>query len=345
MSPVKNVLLTKSAIQIPIKNLEDPTNKANNSQEILEPALLPKVKSSEKEIAYKRTFLQTGKRPSGFRSNKLVIKHRKLIKRKNEDISKTYEKIGRLGAGTFSVVDLVINKISKQERAVKIISKRFPQTEAEIELLRSISHPNIMDTIEVYENESDYFILSEYLKGKELFEHLTLKKKFKEIDTKVIVFQILIALNYLHHRKIVHRDIKPENVVFSELRGSNEVKLIDLGSGTKVSYTSQVMNEFQGTSYYIAPEVFRGKYNEKCDIWSCGIVLYIMLCGYPPFNGPNRDVIYNMIIGKSLWFDKDDWKDISGEAAELVKGMLNKNPDKRFSADEALRQPWFNGVF
>ena len=151
--------------------------------------------------------------------------------------------------------------------------------------------------------------------------------------------QILEAVNYLHDNGVIHRDLKPENIML--LSNKSELKLIDFGTVIQKPKRGKKLTRFIGTTYYIAPEVIAENYNEKCDIWSCGVILYIMLCGYPPFNGVTNKEIYHSIQFTRLIFKKDEWDDISTEAIQLITAMLNKNPETRPSAYECLKFKWF----
>ena len=255
-----------------------------------------------------------------------------------------YEQIKHIGFGANSVVEEVKHKLIGENRAMKIIKKDNPVAKSEISILRTISHPNIMQVYEILEDEKNFYIITEYLKGLDLFEHLKVSKTFNESRAKTVVHQILRALAFLHSINILHRDIKPENVCFKYQGQQTEVKLIDFGSAAKLDYYSQICTEFNGTSYYIAPEVFRHSYNEKCDIWSTGVIFFIILCGYPPFNGKSRTEIYEKICNNHVKFVKEDWQHVNENAIDLIKQMLRKNPDSRISAKEALAHKYFEDI-
>ena len=184
--------------------------------------------------------------------------------------------------------------------------------------------------------------MMEFLTGGELFEAITSVGSFNELLAAKIMKQLLNAVYYLHTQRIVHRDLKPENIMLTNPPKDDvfEIKLIDFGAATNFTPGKKI-SKFIGTAYYIAPEVLKENYDEKCDVWSCGVILYILLCGYPPFNGNTNLDIYHNIRTKNPSFNGEEWEEISKEAIDLIKNMLNKNPIKRFSAKSCLNHKWF----
>lgn len=151
--------------------------------------------------------------------------------------------------------------------------------------------------------------------------------------------QVLEAVNYCHRKNIVHRDLKPENLLLESQAEDAALKIIDFGTSALFNPSQKLSQKF-GTPYYTAPEILSGKYDEKCDIWSCGVILYIMLCGYPPFNGKtDTEILTKTKSGKFAFPDKE-WRNISAEAKDLVTKMLNKNQKLRCSAADAYAHPW-----
>lgn len=180
----------------------------------------------------------------------------------------------------------------------------------------------------------------ELCSGGELFDKILNESKFDERKAAKTMEQILSAVNYCHKNKVVHRDLKPENILYDTKKPDAVLKIVDFGTSV-VFEAKQRMNQKLGTPYYIAPEVLDKNYDEKCDIWSCGVIMYIILCGYPPFNGQNDQVIMERVkIGK-FNFDTQEWKQISQEAKNLISNMLQKDPAKRFSAEQCLQDKWF----
>lgn len=163
--------------------------------------------------------------------------------------------------------------------------------------------------------------------------------QFSEKEAAEYLKQIIWAVYYCHQKNIVHRDLKPENILFESKKPTANLKVIDFGTSRKFDSQKKLTKRL-GTPYYIAPEVLMKNYDEKCDIWSCGVILYILLCGYPPFNGPDEDSILKAVKEGNFSFDEADWGQISQDAKILIKKMLQKDPKKRISAREVYEDPW-----
>ena len=277
--------------------------------------------------------------------DQVKLRKENLIKIQKEPFTKDYEIIGDLGSGSYGSVKKVRHKKLKEVRAMKIILKKFDNSKTEIDIMRKISHPNIVNIFDIYEDSKKYYIMMEICEGGELFEAISEQGAFTEQDCAYILRQILSAVSYLHSKNIMHRDIKPENIMLTKkINKKNnryEIKLIDFGTA-KIFKKGKKETKFIGTSYYIAPEVLKENYDEKCDVWSCGVIMYILLCGYPPFNGNSNVDIYNSIQNSQPYFHGEDWKDITPEAIDLLQNMLNKKPQKRYSAQNCLDHRWFN---
>ena len=275
---------------------------------------------------------------------KVKLTRENIIKIQQVSVNNHYEIIGELGSGSYGAVKKVRHKELKEIRAMKVILKKTENSRNEIEIMRKISHPNIVNIFDIYEDSKKYYIVMEICEGGELFEAISEQGAFTEVDCALIMKQVLAAVNYLHSKNIMHRDIKPENIMFTKkINKKNqkfEIKLIDFGTA-KVFLKGKKETKFIGTSYYIAPEVLKESYDQKCDVWSCGVIMYILLCGYPPFNGNNNNDIYNAIKNNLPYFHGEDWKEITPQAIDLLQNMLNKNPSKRFSAEKCLNHQWF----
>ena len=276
--------------------------------------------------------------------DKVKLGRENLTKIKKGLFTQEYEVLGDLGTGSYGSVKKVKHKKLKEIRAMKIILKKNETAQNEIEIMRKISHPHIVNIFDIYEDTKKYYIMMELFEGGELFEAISEQGAFTEEDCAHIMKQILSAVNYLHSKNIMHRDLKPENIMLthklSKKNKKYELKIIDFGTA-KIFEGDQKETKFIGTSYYIAPEVLKENYDEKCDVWSCGVIMYILLCGYPPFNGNSNEEIYNSIKNSQPYFHGEDWRDITPEAIDLLQNMLNKNSNKRFSAEKCINHKWF----
>eukprot|EP00347_Sterkiella_histriomuscorum_P018781 403344202 len=206
------------------------------------------------------------------------------------------------------------------------------------EVKRLLDHPNIVRLYEIYQDAKNIYLITEYLEGGELFDLILKTKHFNENIAAKIMKQLLSAVSYCHNKQIVHRDLKPENLLLCQ-KDSFEIKVIDFGLSRQFSPEKNMYSKM-GTPFYIAPEVLKKKYNEKCDIWSCGVILYILLSGNPPFNGKNDQAIFDSIALGYVSFQGVEWKNISNQAKIFIKKMLQVNPDDRISAQQALNDPW-----
>lgn len=248
------------------------------------------------------------------------------------------------GSGAFATVRKVTNKSTGQVRALKIIKKQKNQDSArmylEVEILKKLIHPNIMQIYEFYEDKKNFYIITELCEGGELFDMIVDKGSFNEDEAAWIMKQLLSAINYIHTNNIVHRDLKPENILL-DAKKNNIIKIIDWGTA-RFFEKNKKMNKVSGTPYYIAPEVLFEKYDEKCDIWSCGVIMYILLCGYPPFNGENDNEILNRIKSGKYVFPEEEWENVSDEAKDIITNMLQFNPTERYSASQCLNHIWLS---
>ncbi len=211
-------------------------------------------------------------------------------------------------------------------------------------IIKDLDHPNIFTIYEFFKDKENFYMISEYLEGGELFEYISNSKKMDEQTTFLIMEQIISAVHYLHKHNIVHRDLKPENLLLSKKNDPSNIKLIDFGTSIKF-HQGDVFNIPLGTCYYLAPEVIRRQYDEKADIWSCGIIMYILLAGYPPFNGENDLQIFKAILKQPIIFDQKDWQYTSSEVKDLVSKMLEKIPIDRISLDKVVKHIWFDKNF
>ena len=263
-----------------------------------------------------------------------------------------YDVIKQLGKGGYGKVYEVKNKTTGEIRACKQLSKsnlsNLKKFEKEIELLIKTDHPNIIKLYEVFEDDRFIYLIMEKCNGGELFDriiiHIQSNKMYTEKDAAKIFQQLISAIVYCHDNGIVHRDLKPENLLYinegDEI--NNPIKVIDFGLSRNFDPKSK-MNTKVGTAYYVAPEVLEGNYTEKCDVWSAGVILYILLSGEPPFNGANDREIYKAISKMIYQFPYNKWKKISKNAIDLIEKCLVPE-DKRISAKEVLEHPWFKKI-
>ena len=291
-------------------------------------------------------------------NNKSEIKNnQKQIVALNNDVivsgneinpEKIYIKTKLLGNGAFGEVWLVHHKDLDRDFAMKIIKKRKKNSSDEkellneVEILKKLDHPKILKIIDFYSTSKKYYIITEYCPEGELFNEIIKVGKFDEGQAAFIINQILKVITYCHKMNIIHRDIKPENIMITnrEKNGCLQVKLIDFGTA-KIFEKGQQENKYVGSSYYMAPEILKRKYDEKCDLWSIGVVLYILLTGRPPFDGNDDDEILENV--KKGVYDKWAYPFplLSLHAKDLISKLLQYDPKKRLSAEEAIQHPWF----
>ena len=280
-------------------------------------------------------------------SQDLVINNNVIVSESHAGIEANYIKEKLLGEGSFGEVWLVKHRLIGKEYALKIIEKgpysNIQQIDNEINILKKLDHPCILKIIEFHSTSSKYYLVTDYCPEGELFNEIKKKDTFTEREASYILYQVLLAIRYCHKMRIVHRDIKPENILIvgREPSGLLNVKLIDFGTAKIFSENSK-SKALVGSSYYIAPEVIRGKYDEACDLWSIGVIMYIMLVGTPPFNGEEDDDILRAVSIGKYETSYPQYQNLSFEAKDLITKLLKFNPVDRITAQEALKHPWFN---
>ena len=212
----------------------------------------------------------------------------------------------------------------------------------EVDILRKLDHPNIVKITDFYSLKTEYNIITEYCQEGELFDEIKAQSPFSEAMAAWYLRQILSAICYCHNMNIIHRDLKPENILIvkRQKNGYHPIKIIDFGTA-KVFQKEKAEHVLIGSAYYIAPEVLSRNYTELCDLWSCGVIMYILLTGRPPFNGSNEEEIMKKIKEGIYDLKKYPWGVISDEAKDLIKGLLQVNTKKRLTAKEALEHKWF----
>ena len=283
----------------------------------------------------------------------LTIASGQFVKEGIGDLYSDYELCNYIGKGGFGRVYKVRHKLSNQYRAMKIIQCKSTSENhsiainKEINILKNLDHPNIIKVYEFYSSEKYVYIINELCTGGELFDKIVDVKHFSESAACNIMRQLLSAVAYCHENGVIHRDLKPENILIESSEEKDkeffQIKVIDFG--TCEILKKKKLTEQIGTSFYIAPEVLKNGYNEKCDLWSCGVILYILLCGSPPFYGKNEKEIFRKILDGNFTFRHKIWNKISTEAKNLVLKLLQVNPAKRLSAQDALEDVWFKKNF
>ncbi len=256
-----------------------------------------------------------------------------------------------IGHGHYGVVRKCMDRETKAWYAIKSIRKskvgKVDVLRREVALLKECDHPNIIKLIEVHEDQKYLHLITELCTGGELFDRIIEKTQsdeghFSERDAAHLVRCILDAISYCHDKAIVHRDLKPENFLFSSKDESTAViKIIDFGLSRHDHDVKQgIMNTKVGTPYYVAPEVLNREYTKSCDIWSIGVITYILLCGYPPFYGDTDNQIFDAVRTAKFDFPSPDWDGISDSAKDFVSALLQRTPSNRPTAASALEHSW-----
>mmetsp|Transcript_44368 Transcript_44368/g.100078 ORF Transcript_44368/g.100078 Transcript_44368/m.100078 type:complete len:460 (+) Transcript_44368:120-1499(+) len=257
----------------------------------------------------------------------------------------TIDNVKQLGEGGYGVVVMATNKATGAVRAVKKISKKRVRNlkglRQEIEVMKMTDHPNIVKLYETYEDSARIYLVMECCEGGELFDKVLDAKRFDERQTAICMRQLLRATRYLHDMQMVHRDIKPENLIFVKKKPVDRtpMKLIDFGLAQKVE-PGVTLTSQKGSQYYIAPEVLKRSYGLECDLWSCGVVMFILLSGYPPFYGPDEESTYVEIRKSNLKFRSDYWGHISQAAKDLISKLCQKDVNLRLKAKQAVEDQW-----
>ena len=375
-SKVINKSLIKSTNKIKklnsLKLSEEKKEKIINAQmSLIEKKLKtqPKRKLSRSQIVNKNKntskvpmFVRRKKKSTTLMENKNVINQLRkiqmsiplfqesLVQEQKGNPSDKYIIGNKIGSGAYGTVYEATNIIFKSKVAMKMIIKhenmKSELIRNEIDILKKLSHPNIVRIYEFYESTNCFYLINEHCDQGELYNYIN-KSTLNEQQLSVIFYQVFSGLCYLHENKILHRDIKPENILISKKEkdlDTNEeyfwIKIIDFGTA-KIFQTGEKEKRIVGSAYYIAPEVLNQNYNEKCDTWSVGVILYMFLVGRAPFDGYSNEDIINSIRTKN--YDENNPKLLqrSAEVRDLINNLLNKNTEKRFSAKEALNHEWF----
>jgi calcium-dependent protein kinase len=267
-----------------------------------------------------------------------------FIKEARGSIHGNYEFIEEIGSGAYAKVIEAVHKVSGASRAIKIVKKTAISDESrihfinEFEILRRTDHPNIVTLYEYYEDDLNFYLVQELCAGGELLDVILGQPVFSEARVARYMKQILSAVLHCHSIGIVHRDLKPENLMLENKDPDSLLKVIDFGISSLKS--SKTQSQQVGTMHYTAPEVFRNKYDDKCDVWSCGVILYILLCGKMPFGGLTEEAVKQSIVTGKFKMSGPEWGGISEEAKALVRQMLQVDPARRPTAEQCFRDHW-----
>ncbi|XP_016132699.1 calcium/calmodulin-dependent protein kinase type II subunit beta-like isoform X1 [Sinocyclocheilus grahami] len=258
-----------------------------------------------------------------------------------------YQLYEELGKGAFSVVRRCVKLCTGQEYAAKIINTKklsardHQKLEREARICRLLKHPNIVRLHDSISEEGFHYLLFDLVTGGELFEDIVAREYYSEADASHCIQQILEAVLHCHQMGVVHRDLKPENLLLASKCKNAAVKLADFGLAIEVQGDQQAWFGFAGTPGYLSPEVLRKEaYGKPVDIWACGVILYILLVGYPPFWDEDQHKLYQQIKAGAYDFPSPEWDTVTPEAKNLINQMLTINPAKRIMAQEALKHPW-----
>jgi len=265
------------------------------------------------------------------------------------DIDKVYEFKNELGRGAFSIVYLGVNKTTGGKFAVKVINKKDlgkdyeKNLKMEVDILKKVNHPNIIALKELFDTPDKLYLVMELVTGGELFDKIVEKGSYTESEASTLVRKIVSAVDYLHGIDIVHRDLKPENLLLKRADDDLEVALADFGLSKIVG--AQMMQTACGTPSYVAPEVLNASgYGKEVDMWSIGVITYILLCGFPPFYGDTVPEIFEQIMEANFDYPEEYWGSVTKDAKDFINKLLVVETSDRMSAVQALKHPWLLGA-
>lgn len=271
-------------------------------------------------------------------------------KLRKDEISKYYDLRDKLGTGSFAVVKRGVRRSDGKEFAVKVIKKSKLNAEElavvhdEVEILHKINHPNCVQLYEMFETNKKIYMVMELLTGGELFDRIVAKGSYSEREASAVIKSIAAALQYLHTNSIVHRDLKPENLIYQSEREDSPIKITDFGLAKFRQSNKNDMTTACGTPGYVAAEVLKNEpYGKAVDLWSLGVILYILLCGFPPFYHESTAQLYKQIKKGEYDFPAPYWTDVSESAKDLVRGLICVDVNKRLTAKQVLAHPWITG--
>jgi len=270
------------------------------------------------------------------------------------DIKKNYDVGDQLGSGNFAVVKKGKNKKYDKNGpipetiAIKIIDKSkvedMGDIQREIEIMQMVEHKNVIKLFEIYDEPKKMNLIMELVTGGELFDRIVAKGSYTEKDASEVIYTLCDALEYLHDKKIVHRDLKPENLLYASPAEDADIKVADFGLARLVT-GKDLMKTACGTPGYVAPEILKNKGYDSgaVDLWSVGVILYILLCGFPPFYEEELPALFDQILHARYDFPSPWWDTIGKEAKDLVAKLLELDPVKRLTAAQVKAHPWCSG--
>ncbi|XP_039273130.1 calcium/calmodulin-dependent protein kinase type II delta chain-like isoform X5 [Styela clava] len=260
-----------------------------------------------------------------------------------------YELKEDLGKGAFSIVRRCVQRQTGADYAAKIINTRklsprdLQKLEREAKICRLLKHPNIVRLYASISEETCHYLVFDLVTGGELFEDIVAREYYSEADASRCIQQIIESINHCHQNSIVHRDVKPENLLLASKQKGAIVKLADFGLAIEVSGNHRSWFGFAGTPGYLSPEVLRkDNYGKPVDMWACGVILYILLVGYPPFWDDDQSRLYQQIKAAAYDFPSPEWDTVTKEAKDLINKLLTVNQNSRITAPEALKHPWIS---
>jgi calcium/calmodulin-dependent protein kinase I len=266
-------------------------------------------------------------------------------------------KVGdEIGRGAFSIVKRGVNRKTAEEVAIKFIEKKFVDKQdlmllaREIDIMKKVDHANVLKLKEVFETDETIALVMELVTGGELFYKIVEKGSYSERDAANIVAQMINGVDYLHDKGIAHRDLKPENLLCSGESDPSykpfRVVIADFGL-SKIFDSGEALETSCGTPDYVAPEVItaEGSYDKSVDMWSCGVITYVLLCGFSPFLSSTQTGLFEKIIKCEYDFPDPEWTNISEEAKDFIRHLLVKDPKDRWTAKQCKQHPWLSGAF
>ncbi|KAK2949020.1 putative Calcium/calmodulin-dependent protein kinase type 1 [Blattamonas nauphoetae] len=274
----------------------------------------------------------------------------RLLPKCPTNLTSKYELLETIGEGQFAKVKKARNKITGKLVAVKILDKtqivnnvhEMKSLYSEITILMKLRHPHIIRISDVFELSDRICIVMEYAEGGELFDRIVEVGAYSERDTSLLLRSLFTAIKYMHDRGVAHRDLKPENILYESNSPNSSIKVSDFGLSRIVTGKAG-MQTICGTPTYVAPEVLSGEnYDQLVDCWSLGVLMYILLCGFPPFYDDNEAILFDKIKTGKFRFPSPYWDGVSNAAKDLISHLLVVDPAKRYTVTQALSHPWFS---